>query len=509
MVVSTSQMQALERHVFERGGSAEDLMEHAGRQIAAVVQDFFPRPGRCSVFFGKGHNGGDALVAARYLARAGWSLELSPAFDPGTWSPLTRRKFEELGTSPVAAGGSVCVGDKDCVGDAAQVGDAEVVLDGLLGIGASGPLRAPVLSAVRALEARRRARNAVVFALDLPTGLDGDTGATDPDAVRADFTLTIGFAKSGLLADRATAFVGRLAVLPLDALTAAASAVPAAAGVSVAGPRELARLFPRRGFDLHKGDCGRVTVVAGSPGMLGAALMCAEACVRSGAGLVTLMVSREIYPLVAGAACPEVMVQPTHSYLEALDVRSDVMAIGPGLGLARRPQILDLISRVPCPMVVDADALNALSSQTAVLEQCAGPRLLTPHPGEMARLDPESPGRDRLRTLELFTDRFSHALLLKGARTVVGQRGKAPSFNSTGSPGMASGGMGDVLTGVCAGLAAQGLSLYDAARLGAWLCGRAAELAVFRGPHSEESLSATAVLGYLGTAFKALRAGRW
>ena len=495
MVLSTSQMQALERRAFESGASAEALMEEAGRQIAAVVRDFFPHPGRCSVFFGKGHNGGDALVAARHLSRAGWLLELSPAFAPETWSPLTRRKYEELPAEAPAR-----------AGHPAGAGPAEVVLDGLLGIGASGPLREPVLSAIRSLQARRLERNAAVFALDLPTGLDGDTGAADPDAVRADFTLTIGFAKSGLLADGAAAFVGRLAVLPLEALTAAASPQE---GVSVAEPRELARLLPRRGFDLHKGDCGRVTVLAGAPGMLGAAWMCAEACVRSGAGLVTLMVSREIYPLVAGAACPEVMVQPTHSYLEALDFRSDVMAIGPGLGLARRPQILDLISRVPCPMVVDADALNALSSQPAILENCAGPRLLTPHPGEMARLDPESPGRDRLRTLEFFTERFSHTLLLKGARTLVGQRGKSPSFNSTGSPGMASGGMGDVLTGVCAGLAAQGLPLYDAARLGAWLCGRAAELAIFRGPHSEESLSATAVLGHLGAAFKALRAGRW
>ena len=192
-----------------------------------------------------------------------------------------------------------------------------------------------------------------------------------------------------------------------------------------------------------------------------------------------------------------------------LDARHDVLAIGPGLGTGRAEEVLELIGRAPQPMIVDADALNILAAHPDALARCAGPRLLTPHPGEMARLDPASATRPRGETVADFTARFPATLLLKGARTLIGERGRALSYNTTGNPGMATGGMGDVLTGVCAALAGQGLALYDAARLGAWLCGRAAELAVFSGTESEESLSATHVIARLGEACKNLRAGCW
>ena len=172
-------------------------------------------------------------------------------------------------------------------------------------------------------------------------------------------------------------------------------------------------------------------------------------------------------------------------------------------------EVLALIERAHQPMVVDADALNILAGRIATLDQCRGLRLLTPHPGEMARLEPASATHTRREAVEAFTARFPATLLLKGARTLVGERGFPLSYNPTGHPGMATGGMGDVLTGVCAALAAQGHKLYDAARLGAWLCGRAAELAVAGGAESEESLSATHVTARLGEAFENLRAGCW
>jgi NAD(P)H-hydrate epimerase len=160
-------------------------------------------------------------------------------------------------------------------------------------------------------------------------------------------------------------------------------------------------------------------------------------------------------------------------------------------------------------MVIDADALNMLSSDLKPLVHSAGPRLLTPHPGEMGRLDAAAARRGRRETVADFTERHPVVLLLKGARTLIGARGRALSYNTTGNPGMATGGMGDVLTGVCAALAGQGLSLYDAARVGAWWCGRAAELAVFGGAESEESLTPTQVIAYLGPAGNNLRAGCW
>ncbi|MDB6153033.1 MAG: nnr [Chthoniobacteraceae bacterium] len=483
MLLTCSEMQALEQRAFSQGITAESLMEEAGEKIAAAVRQFYPGPGRCIVHFGKGHNGGDALVAARHLAAAGWRIEPVPAFEPKQWSPLTAKMFAALGP-PVSIGASPMV-----------------VLDGLLGIGAGGPLREPIRSAARAINALRLNRNARVFSIDLPTGLNADDGSADADAVRADFTLTIGFAKRGLIADTATPFVGRLAVLPLKELSALADSD----GDTIATAELLAPLLPLRRFDVHKGDFGRIAIVAGSRGLAGAALMTSEACVRAGAGLITLYVTSDIYPIVASSAAPEVMVRPVESYLKLMESRHDVVAIGPGLGSERHAEVLELIHCVGQPMIVDADALNALATQIDLLNQCAGPRLLTPHPGEMARLDPLSSKRSRKETVEAFTGRHPHTLLLKGARTLVGEQGKSLSFNSTGSPGMASGGMGDLLTGVCAALAGHGLSLYDAARAGAWLCGRAAELAIHTGKESEESFSATALLLHLGAAFKELR----
>ncbi len=488
MIATCAEMKAIEARAFADGVDAHDLMEEAGEKIARAVRQFFPDPGRCIAVFGKGHNGGDALVASRHLALAGWKIELRPAFAASEWAELTARNHERLAAAP----------------NAQNHARPLIVLDGLLGIGAGGPLREPILGAVREINRLRRENSAHIFAIDLPTGLDGDSGAPGPDTVIADFTLTIGCAKAGLLADGATNFVGRLAVLPLDELT---KRFTPNSGAEVATSANLAALLPRRRFDLHKGDCGRVGILAGSPGFTGAAIMAAEACVHAGAGLVTLYVSREAQPLVAARTAPEIMVKAIDSHLEILDANHHVLAIGPGLGTEQRAEILELIASAPQPLIVDADALTVLATHLQSLEVCAGPRLLTPHPGEMARLFPESKTLSRPATVAQFNARFPATLLLKGARTLIGQRALPLSYNPTGTPGMASGGMGDVLTGVLAALAAQGLALYDSARVGAWLCGRAAECAITRGGESEESLSATHVIANLGAAFRDLRDG--
>jgi len=497
-ILFCEEMKALEERAFSEGVDAEELMEEAGRKIAGAVQQFARRTGKCVVFFGKGHNGGDALVAARHLTRAGWTLEFKPAFPEDTWAPLTQKKWAEVQALLAERE------NRDFVhrwfGPAATV-----ILDGLLGIGAGGALREPIRAATQEINQLRATSEALVFAIDLPTGLDANSGAADPDTVVADYTLTIGFPKRGLLADAATHFVGRLAVLPLAELTQRA---PKNATDSVATPDELRRQFPRRNFDTHKGQCGRVVIIAGSRGFVGAALMSAEACLHAGAGLITLFVTEDIYAIVAGAVSPEIMVKPVESYMEALKFKADVIAIGPGIGTARANEVRQLIERVPQPMILDADALNILAGSVHSLGRCVGPRLLTPHPGEMERIDPYAADRGRRETMEAFTARWTHVLLLKGARTLIGQQGQPVSYNTTGSPGMATGGMGDVLTGVCAALAGQGLPLYDAARIGAWVCGRAAEIALVTG-HSEESLSPTALIEQLGRAFDDLRAGCW
>ena len=495
MIHTAAEIRALEARAFVEGATPESLMEDAGAQIAAAVGQFIGRAGICLAYYGKGHNGGDALVAARHLAAAGWKIHLRPAFKEKDCAELTRKKLAEVRSWDQGAEVRLPV-------DAA--GLPLVILDGLLGIGARGALDDPIDALAREINLLRASSHARVFAIDLPTGLDADTGVADPDCVVADFTLTIGFAKQGMMADRAVPLVGRLAVLTLAAFASRVAPTPLTASLGTAAT--LAPLLPPRRFDLHKGDCGRVGIVAGSSGFTGAAIMCAEGAVRAGAGLVTLYVTPDIYPVVASRVPPEVMVHSVTSYLAIADARHDVVAIGPGLGRARSEDVIWLIKRLLTPVIVDADALNILSTNIEMLRSCAGERLLTPHPGEMQRLDLGCENRPRRETVRAFTDRYPVTLLLKGARTLVGQLGVLFSYNTTGSPGMATGGMGDVLTGVCAGLAAQKLNLYAAARVGAWLCGRAAELAVHRGAQSEESLCATDVVAHLGGAFRELRA---
>jgi NAD(P)H-hydrate epimerase len=338
-----------------------------------------------------------------------------------------------------------------------------------------------------------------VFAVDLPTGLDTDSGKVDRDCVVADFTVTIGYAKPGLVVDGAVNYVGRLEVVPLEELRPPETK----AKEIIARPATFSVLLPRRRYNSYKNQFGRIGVVAGAKGFIGAALMASQAALRAGAGLVEVFVPEEIYEIVAGAACMEAMVKPVASYRHLLKEKVGVWAVGPGLGKSRAAEILELIEKVKQPMVLDADGLNIVSEESAVLRRCKGKRLLTPHPGEMKRLFPQEQ-QSRAKTARKFCDRFPVILLLKGSRTIVAERGRPLSYNTTGNPGMATGGMGDVLTGVCAGLLGQGLSLYDAARVGAWLCGRAAEIAIFNGNQSEQSLLPRDVLDHLGEAFKEL-----
>ena len=231
--------------------------------------------------------------------------------------------------------------------------------------------------------------------------------------------------------------------------------------------------------------------------------MCAWGALRGGAGLVEVFVPENIYEIVAAAAPFESMVKPVKSYRDLIEEKIDVWGIGPGLGKDNANEIIELIQRAESPMVVDADALNIISANVSILENCRGPRLLTPHPGEMKRLA----GDQKISRAELagkFTGEFPVTLLLKGSRTVVAESGKRISYNTTGNPGMATGGMGDILTGVCAALLAQKLSPFDAGRLGAWVCGRAAEIAIFNNGESQPSLLPRDVLTNLGRAFNEL-----
>ena len=478
MILTAAQMVDAERAAFAAGESAEGLMEIAGRRMAELVFQFHPRPGTCRVFAGKGHNGGDVLVAARYLAESGWRIQIEPVFPTQNLAPLTAKQLAALPTRSSDAPSYPLV-----------------VLDGLLGIGISGEPREPVASAIQRINALRRENAAWVLAADLPSGLGHA-------CVEADVTMTMGFAKTSLLEDAATRFVGRLAIAPLPGL----QAPPDADNAEILTAESLRRFLPLRSFDTHKGSYGRVAILAGSQNYPGAARLCSAAAVHAGAGLVTLFCPPEVSQILSAAVIPEVMVSPIEDFAQVPVEKFTSVAIGPGLGRERDAMARGFVRNCPVPCVVDADALNAVSESPDLLKSCAGPRLLTPHPLEMERLLPRQ-NLTRRAWLEAFVREFPVTLLLKGSRTLVGEAGAATCFNSTGHPGMGSGGMGDVLTGVCAALLAQGKSPLEAAKLGAWVCGRSAEITLRDGGASQESLAASDVVDFLGAAFNDLRRG--
>lgn len=482
MLVSCLEMQLLEKAAFARGVEASALMEEAGLGLARLVQENHWAPGRCIAFCGKGNNAGDALVALRYLSQWGWNIAVDLVYPIESFSPLPAEHYKALEFT-----------------QRTRASNTFVVLDGLLGIGAQGAPRPEIASAIERINHLRQSQGASVIAIDLPSGLDGDTGQPASSCVMADLTATIAVAKKGLVADSATNFVGRLALIPLTGLSPA----------EVHGPRlavssEIHSWLPPRPFDIHKGVCGRVGIIAGSMGLTGAARLSSAAAVAAGAGLVTLYAKEDTQPILAASCVPEVMVKPVKSYREVLSEPMDVLAIGPGLGSEAHSEILSLVQTWPKPMVMDADALNAVAHDPTILRHDAGPRLLTPHPGEMERLFSQN-GRPRLEWLDAFLAEYPVHLLLKGSRTIIGAPSGERYYNTTGNPGMASGGMGDVLTGVCAGLVKQcDGDLLRSAVLGAWLCGRAAEFAASGPYQSPESLSARKVVEALGAAFGAL-----
>jgi NAD(P)H-hydrate epimerase len=504
MILSPAQIQATEKRAFAAGVSAEKLMEDAGTGMAGALRQFLPGPGTCVAVFGKGHNGGDALVCARLLSEAGWKVALVPAFERSQWAPLTATQWSRAGRCDTHA-------DPDAIERKIQIEKGPLlILDGLLGIGASGPLREPIASWCRLMNRWRDRHGARIAALDVPTGLDGATGTADPDAIRASWTLTVAFAKPGLLVDGAEHHVGRLVVLPLPDLSRHASPETGPAA-EVSGFSNLAPLVPRRTARMHKGNCGRVLLVAGNIGTVGAACLSARGALRAGAGLVTLCVPEAVYAIAAARAPEECMVLPLPGNGSPPALRADALGIGPGLGTesATCATVLEIIRSYPVPAVVDADAINALAAHPALLSESVAPRLLTPHAGEMLRIFPESAQQSRWHTVEHFTRRHPVTLLLKGARTLIGERGQVYAINPTGNPGMASGGMGDVLTGVCTTFLAQGFQALDAARLAAWLCGRSAEILISSGRCNEESLLASEVADHLGAAFESLRRGAY
>ncbi|ALJ56324.1 Bifunctional NAD(P)H-hydrate repair enzyme Nnr [Candidatus Xiphinematobacter sp. Idaho Grape] len=490
-------MRASEEAAFAQGVKVEALMEVVGAAVAKIVNQFYPHPGRLMVFGGKGNNTGDALVAARLLVNRGWHAQFRCAFPEEMLGELPSLKLMEFRQSVLAQQNSPLH----------LSGAPLVVLDGILGIGTNGPPCMEICVAINQIHHLREA-GAWVLAIDIPTGLDADSGLPSAFCVAADLTATVGFVKRGLVADTATNYVGRLALITLIEL-------PPGKGdpAELITPCFLKHWLSPRQFNSHKGLYGRVGILAGSRCYPGAARLCVHAALRAGAGVVMLFLQEKLglYLSMVASLPPEAIVLPIRSFNEIFQQCLDALCIGPGIEEEEgAEEILEIVRNAQMPTVVDAGALNIVSRQPQVLRACRGLRLLTPHPGEFTRLSPELAKLPRREAAEAFVSGCpAVTLLLKGARAIVAEMDTPPLINSTGNPGMGSAGMGDVLTGVCGSLLAQGLTPRQSASVGTWLCGRAAEIAIFSHGQSPQSLLAGDIVQLLGQAFGSLHQGTY
>lgn len=487
--VTIAETLALEAAAMLGAWTEEQLLNLAGERLGLAIGRHFPKAGTVVAYLGKGHNAGDTLVALRILHdRFGWKIAVRSAHPMEDCAPLTVRKWDELGLRlPLDRPPAPVDLDRPLL-----------LLDGLLGSGARGPLRETYSRLAAEMTSLRQEWGAMVAAVDLPSGTDPDTGEIAPESVTADITFMIGNAKRGLLLGHAANATGALALVPVEPLTHRQPA-----DFELICPQSFAWGKVPRPFDFHKGNAGRVSLLAGSESYPGAAVLAATGALRGGGGLVTLFVPESIRTLVVSRCPAEVIVRSYENPRELLDVRMDSLVLGCGLGELPDRQadgLMDLISNSPVPTVIDADALN-LIARAESLEILKESHVITPHPGEFARLAPGLKELSREEAARRFVEQTPATLLLKGSRTIVTCRDQPLFCNSTGTPAMASGGQGDVLAGVIGARLASGLSPLHAASISAWLCGRAAEIALGSGKFSQESLLPGDVLEFLGSAF--------
>jgi ADP-dependent NAD(P)H-hydrate dehydratase / NAD(P)H-hydrate epimerase len=450
---STAQVRALDAHAIETLGiPGHTLMKRAGEAALRYLRTRFPVAHRIVIVCGAGNNGGDGYVLARFAQAAGLTVTTLAATSPDMLRGDARQAYEELR----ASGAQVQPYAPE------RLAGGDVIVDALLGTGLRGPAREEVARVIRDINNSGRP----VLAVDVPSGLDSDTGVPLGDTVRADCTITFVGLKTGLFIGNGPEFAGTVFFDDLEIAPNGAGAPPARLERIL--DSAIQQALPRRARSSHKGDFGRVLIVGGGTGMPGAVRLAGEACLRVGAGLVTVAVAPENVPAIA-AGRPELICLPL-SDAEALSetfTRADVIAVGPGLG--RTPwarSVLDKVLGAGKPLVLDADALNIIAESGAVAR---GDWILTPHPGEAARLlgtDTDEIQRDRLGALERLVVRYRSTVVLKGAGTVIGAPGRTPALCERGNPGMATAGMGDVLTGTIAGILAQCRNAWLAARVG-------------------------------------------
>ncbi|MBI3611126.1 MAG: NAD(P)H-hydrate dehydratase [Nitrospirae bacterium] len=487
IAVTAQEMKLLDRRTIEEFHiPAGVLMENAGRRVVEEIENTQgPVKGKTVVVAaGKGNNGGDGLVAARYLHERSAHVFVFLIAPPEAMTGEARANLERF----QKLSGRFHLLKEETLGDLTEaLSHSDWVVDALFGTGLASPVQGLAAKVIAAINASGKP----VMAVDLPSGIHTDTGQVMGIAVKAAVTVTFALPKRGLLLYPGSDYTGRLKIADIGIPEALIRRLPAA--VQWMTPSEAADSLKRRPMNAHKGTFGHVLVIAGSVGKGGAAVMTSLAALRVGAGLVTLALPSGLeaslpdrpleimtlpLPQTADRSIGRAALEPLLKFAQD----KTVAAIGPGL--STHPETVnvvhDLVTRLTIPMVIDADGLNALVGRLDLLKQARAPVVLTPHPGEMARLIgvrvPEIQA-DRLEVSADFVRRHPVTLVLKGAQTIIAARSGLLTINPTGNPGMATAGTGDVLTGMIAGLIAQGYEPDLAARLGVYLHGRAGDLA--------------------------------
>ncbi|MCV6588375.1 MAG: NAD(P)H-hydrate dehydratase [Marinobacterium sp.] len=475
---TAGQTRLLDQLAIEGGTPGFLLMQRAARAAFAVLQRYWPQAKAVTLLCGSGNNGGDGLVLAALAQQHGMAVQVLTLGEhyaerlqgeaQQAWQLLQQQIADNSGQ-----------GDADYpplqimpwFSHVRFTGD--IVVDAMLGTGLNGPVRGDYAQAIEQVNSGRLP----VLAVDIPSGLCADTGAVLGVAVESQVTVSFIGLKRGLLTHQAVDYVGELQFDDLRIDDAVYQQVP----VSLLRTTEaaLTQVLGQRRRSAHKGSHGRVLVVGGDHGMGGAALIAAQAVARCGAGLITLATRAE-HVTASLVRCPEVMVKAVRSgqELQPLLDKADVVVIGPGLGQsAWSDQLLQQTLKTSLPLVVDADALNLLCNNPVLAGCRRNNWIITPHPGEAARLLDETVSgllADRFAAVDRLQQRFGGVALLKGAGSLVTD-GELMFLCNAGNPGMASGGMGDMLSGITGALLAQGLSAREAARLAVWLHAAAAD----------------------------------
>lgn len=486
-VAMVEEMQCIERTAIDGFGiPGTILMENAGAGVARVLKDMLGtlKDKKICIFAGRGNNGGDGFVAARYIHNAGAKVKI---FFLGSVDHIQGdAKFHFDIITKMALDIIEVRGDRDWDKVRLALLFTDGVVDALLGTGFRGDVRGNYAEVIALINNRQTA----VLAVDLPSGLHANTGFVSGYCIKATKTVTFGLPKPGLLLYPGTEYVGSLEIIDIG--------IP----VELLNDEELQQnliteqlirgSLPQRLADVHKGDNGRIVVLAGSQGMTGAAALASLGALRSGGGLVKLGIARSLHDIME-TKCTEVMTRAlpetepgllaleAQPEIEGLVENANVLLVGPGLTTEGDvPQLVqNLIKQISIPMVVDADGLNAIACNPELLEHAAGALVFTPHPGEMARLAKMSVAdvqANRVEVARTYAQRWGATVVLKGARTVIAAPDGQIYINVTGNAGLATGGTGDVLAGMIAGFIGQGLTPEDAAVAAVYIHGRAADM---------------------------------